>query len=110
MEMSRVILRDFMDHIRLTEGYIWFHNTNNHFNNHDIFIIKDGQNHYVLGSLSITDSGITIRRDKFSIQPVLEPGEIIFEKDFSDPDCNPRYISEVIDKMIMEDPYRTVSS
>ena len=112
-EMSRKILENFMDHVRLTEGYIWFNYKNmiynNIFNDNDVFSIKDGQNRFLLGILIISDNGILIRRTTGAGDGFDPPGRItfsspIFEKEFSDPDCNPRYISEVIDKMILEDP------
>ena len=105
--MKRVILEEFMERIRLTEGYIRFYHTNTLWNDDDIFIIKDSQNHWVLAVLIVTDKGIIIRK-----HPVLHDtpvntgtlGDFVFQKDYSDPDCNPRNISGIIDKMILDDP------
>jgi hypothetical protein len=103
MEMSRQILQNFMDNIRLTEGYILFDRYYYHYRRSahpdwDVFLIKDGYNTVVVGVLYVTDDGISI----YTVKNDLVNVHLVFEKDFSDPDCNPKFIAKFIDKLILD--------
>jgi hypothetical protein len=121
MEMSRQILQNFMDNIRLTEGYILFDRYYYHYRRSahpdwDVFLIKDGYNTVVVGVLYVTDDGIsiyTVKNDLVNVHLVFEKAiytvkndlvnvHLVFEKDFSDPDCNPKFIAKFIDKLILD--------